>query len=153
MVILPPSLTNKVLELVSKLVVHSSITAVLTTSTAAYSPRHIYHVETIIIMDFIPPLSCPKDAPLQLAHNLDNHLQLSLMDTYQSAEETPRCLQHKSPPPHSGRPLARLCHNASILIRTGQPPVTTPIRKLRLSAFGHICRLPPGTQAIEDATF
>ena len=61
-------------------------------------------------MDFIPPLSCPKDAPLQLAHNLYNHLQLSLMDTYQSAEETPRCLQHKSPPPHSGRPLARLRH-------------------------------------------
>ena len=55
-------------------------------------------------------LSCPKDVPLQLAHNLDNHLQLSLMDTYQSAEETPRCLQHKSPPPHSGRPLARLRH-------------------------------------------
>ena len=49
-------------------------------------------------------------APLQLAHNLDNHLQLSLMDTYQSAEETPRCLQHKSTPPHSGRPLARLRH-------------------------------------------
>ena len=49
-------------------------------------------------------------APLQLAHNLDNHLQLNLMDTYQSAEETPRCLQHKSPPPHSGRPLARLRH-------------------------------------------
>ena len=32
------------------------------------------------------------------------------MSTYQSAEETPRCLQHKSPPPHSGRPLARLRH-------------------------------------------
>ena len=61
-------------------------------------------------MDFIPPLPCPKDAPLQLAHNLDNHLQLSLMDTRQSPEETPRCLQHKSPPPHSGRPLVRLRH-------------------------------------------
>ena len=61
-------------------------------------------------MDFIPPLPCPKDAPLQLAHNLDNHLQLSLMDTHQSPEETPRCLQHKNPPPHSGRPLARLRH-------------------------------------------
>ena len=55
-----------------------------------------------------PP--CPKDAPLQLAHNLDNHLQLSLMDTHQIPEETPRCLQHKSPPPHSGRPLVRLRH-------------------------------------------
>ena len=61
-------------------------------------------------MDFIPPLSFPKDAPLQLAHNLDNHLQLSLMDTYQSAEKTHRCLQRKSPSPHSGRPLARLRH-------------------------------------------
>ena len=28
--------------------------------------------------------------------------------------------------------------NASILIRTGQPLLTTTIRKLRLSAFGHI---------------
>ena len=74
--------------------------------TGVWPPR----VKTIIIMDFIPPLSCPKYAPLQLGHNLDNHLQLSLMDTYQSAEETPRCLQHKSPPPHSGRPLARLRH-------------------------------------------
>ena len=100
-------------------------------------------------MDFIPPISCPKDAPLQLAHHLDNHLQLSLMDTYQSAEETPRCLQHKSPPPHSGRPLTRLRHNASILIRTGQPPLTTTIRKLRICTFGHICRLQPGTQAID----
>ena len=97
-------------------------------------------------MDFIPPLSCPKDAPLQLAHNLDNHLQLSLMDTYQSAEETPRCLQHKIPPPHSSHDYVT---NASILIRTGQPPLTTTIRKLRLGAFGDICRLQPGTQAID----
>ena len=39
--------------------------------------------------------------------------------------------------------------NASILIRTGQPSLTTTIRKLRLTAFGHICRLQPGTQAID----
>ena len=38
--------------------------------------------------------------------------------------------------------------NASIFTRTGQPPLTTSICKLRLSAFGHICRLHPGTQAI-----
>ena len=111
-----------------------------------HSHRHIYHVETIIIMDFIPPLPCPKGAPLQLAHNLDNHLQLSLMDTHQSPEETPRCLQHKIPPPHS--PFNYFT-NASIFIRTGQPPLTTTIRKLRLSAFGHICRLQPGIQAID----
>ena len=44
--------------------------------------------------------------------------------------------------------------NASIIIRTGQPPLTTIIPKLRLGAFGHICRLQPGTQAIHimDAT-
>ena len=39
--------------------------------------------------------------------------------------------------------------NASMLTRTRQPPLTTTIRKLRLSAFGHICRLHPGTQAID----
>ena len=44
------------------------------------------------------------------SHKLDNHLQLSLMDTHQSPEETPRCLQHNSPPPHCGRPLVRLRH-------------------------------------------
>ena len=101
-------------------------------------------------MDFIPPLPCPKDAPLQLAHNLDNHLQLSLMDTHQSPEETPRCLQHKSPPPHSGRPLVRLRHERiNTYPHRTTPPLTTTIRKLRLSAFGHICRLQPGTQAID----
>ena len=31
-----------------------------------------------INMDFISPVPCPKDAPLQLNHNIDNHLQLSL---------------------------------------------------------------------------
>ena len=76
-------------------------------------------------MDFIPPLPCPKDAPLQLAHNLNNHLQLSLMDTHQSPEETPRCLQHKSPPPHSGRPLVRLRHER---INT-YPHRTTPLNE------------------------
>ena len=39
--------------------------------------------------------------------------------------------------------------NASILTRTVQPLLTTTIRKLRLGAFGHICRLQPGTQAID----
>ena len=37
--------------------------------------------------------------------------------------------------------------NASMLSRTGQPPLTTTIRKLRLGAFEHIffiCRLHPG---------
>ena len=39
--------------------------------------------------------------------------------------------------------------NTSILSRTGQPPLTTTICKLCLSAFGHTCRLQPGTQAID----
>ena len=39
--------------------------------------------------------------------------------------------------------------NASILTRTRQQPLTTTIRKLLLSAFGHICRPQPGTQAID----
>ena len=101
-------------------------------------------------MDFIPPVSCPKDAPLQLAHNLDNHLQLSIMDTYQIAEETPRCFQHKNPPPHSGRPLARLRHKRiDAHPHRTTTPITTTIRKLRLSAFGHICRLQPGVTGQE----
>ena len=42
------------------------------------------------------------------------------MDTYQSSDETSRCLQHKSSPPHC------------------EPPLTTIIRKLRVfGAFGH----------------
>ena len=39
--------------------------------------------------------------------------------------------------------------NAGILIRTGQPPPTTTIRKLRLGACGHICLVQPGTQGID----
>ena len=102
------------------------------------------------IWTFISTVPCPKDSPLQLTRNLDNHLQLSLMYTYQSPEETPRCLQHKSPPPN----CVCVCWydyvtNASILTRTRQPPLTTTICKIRLSAFGHICRLQPGTQAID----
>ena len=69
-------------------------------------------------MDFISPVPCPKDAPLQLTHNVNTHLQLSLMDTYQSSEETPRRLQHKSPPPQCGRPL--------VLIRQERPNTLPP---------------------------
>ena len=101
-------------------------------------------------MDFIPPLPCPKHAPLQIAHNLDNQLQLSLMDTHPKA-------QKKGLDAFNTKALRRIVGvrwhdyvtNASIRIRTGQPPLTKTIRKLRLSAFGHICRLQPGTQAID----
>ena len=37
--------------------------------------------------------------------------------------------------------------NNDVYARTGQHPLTTTIRKRRLGAFGHICRLPPGTRA------
>ena len=39
--------------------------------------------------------------------------------------------------------------SASILTSTGQCPLTTIIRKLRLGTFGHICRLQPSTQTID----
>ena len=39
--------------------------------------------------------------------------------------------------------------NTDVYARTGQHPLTTTIRKRRLGAFGHICRLPPGTQGID----
>ena len=95
-------------------------------------------------MAFIPPLPCTKDASLQLAHNLDNHLQLSLMDTHQSPEETPRCLQHKSPPPHSGRPLVRLRHER---INT-YPHRTTPLNDNNLQTMPKCLRthLPSATR-------
>ena len=107
-------------------------------STYWDSHSDIYHVEVIINMDFISPVPCPKDAPLQLIHNIDHHLQLSLMETYQSPE--------KSLDAFSTKALRRIvgvrCYddvtNASILTRTGQPPLTTTIRKLLLSAFGHL---------------
>ena len=95
-------------------------------------------------MNFIPPLPCPKDASLQLAHNLDNHLLLSLMDTHQSPEETSRCLaafNKKSLRRIVGVRWHDYVTNASILIRTGQPPLTTTIRKLRLRTH-----LPPATR-------
>ena len=104
-------------------------------------------------MEFLLPLPCPKDTPLQLAHNLDNHLQLSLIDTHQSPEETPRCLQHKNSPSHSGSPLARLRHERinSYLHWTTTPNNNNP-QTTSVSAFGHICRLQPGTQAIDILT-
>ena len=53
----------------------------------------------------------------------------------------------QSRPPHCGRPLVRYVTNTSIIIRAGQPPLTTTIRKLRLGAFGHICVYNPAPKA------
>ncbi len=72
---------------------------------------------------------------LALKMRLYNSLIISII-TYSSAswtlskaqKETPRCLQHKSPPPHSGCPLVRLCHERinSYPYRTTTPNDNNP---------------------------
>ena len=96
--------------------------------------------------------------PLSLAlkMRLYNSLIISII-TYSSASWTLTKAQKKRLDAFNTKALRRIVGvrwhdfvtNASIHIRTGQPPLTTTIRKLRLSAFGHICRLQPGTQAID----
>ena len=39
--------------------------------------------------------------------------------------------------------------NTEVYALTGQHPLTSTIHKRRLGAFGHICRLPPGTQGTD----
>ena len=93
---------------------------------------------------------------LVLKMRLYNSLIISII-TYSSASWTLTKAQKKRLDAFNTKALRRIVGvrwhdfvtNASILIRTGQPPLTTTIRKLRLSAFGHICRLQPGTQAID----
>ena len=93
---------------------------------------------------------------LALKMRLYNSLIISII-TYSSASWTLTKAQKKRLDAFNTKALHRIvgvrCDdyvtNASIFIRTGQPPLTTTIRKLRLSAFGHICRLQPGTQAID----
>ena len=90
---------------------------------------------------------------------LYNSLVISII-TYSSASWTLTKAQKKLLDAFNAKTIRRIVGvrwhdyvtNASILIRTGQPPLTTTIRKLRLSAFGHICRLQPGTQAIDILT-
>ena len=87
---------------------------------------------------------------------LYNSLIISII-TYSSASWTLTKAQKKRPDAFNTKAVPRIVGirwhdyvtNESILIRTGQPPLTITIRKLRLSAFGHICRLQPGTQAID----
>ena len=88
--------------------------------------------------------------------HLYNSLIISII-TYSSASWTLTKAQKKCLDAFNTKALRRIVGvrwhdyvtNASILIRTGQPPLTTTIRKLRLSGFGHICHLHPGTQAID----
>ena len=93
---------------------------------------------------------------LALKMRLYNSLIISII-TYSSASWTLTKAQKKRLDAFNTKALRRIVGvrwhdfvtNASILIRTGQPSLMTTIRKLRLSAFGHICRLQPGTQAID----
>ena len=93
---------------------------------------------------------------LALKMRLYNSLIISII-TYSSALWTLTKAQKKRLDAFNTKALRRILGvrwydyvtNASILIRTGQPPLTTTIRKLRLSAFGHICRLQPGVTGQE----
>ena len=93
---------------------------------------------------------------LALKMRLYNSL-IILIITYSSASWTLTKAQKKRLDAFNTKALRRIvgvpgydyAKNASILTRTRQPPLTTTIRRLRLSAFGHICRLQPGTQAID----
>ena len=120
------------------------ITAVWTTSTATST------------MSNLSSLWTSSRLSLALKMHLYNSLIISII-TYSSASWTLTKAQKKRLDAFNTKALHRILGvrwydyvtNASILIRTGQPPLTTTIRKLRLSAFGHICRLQPGTQAID----
>ena len=93
---------------------------------------------------------------LALKMRLYNSLIISII-TYSSASWTLTKAQKKRLDAFNTKALRRIVGvrwhdyitNASILIRTGQPSLMTTICKLRLSAFGHICCLQPGTQAID----
>ena len=108
------------------------ITAVLTTSTAAspHLPCRSYHQYGL-------HLACPL--------RLYNSLIISIIN-YSSAPWTLTKAQKKGLDAFNTKALRRIVGvrwyayitNNSILTRTGQPPLTTTICKLRLSAFGHM---------------
>ena len=87
---------------------------------------------------------------------LYNLLIMSIV-TYSSASWTLTKVQKKRLDAFNTKALRRVVgvhwydyvKNASILSHPGQPPLTTTIRILRLGAFGQICRMQPGTQAID----
>ena len=93
---------------------------------------------------------------IALKMRLYNSLIISII-TYSSASWTLTKAQKKRLDAFNTKALRRIVGvrwyyyvtNASIQTRTGQPPLTTTIPTLRLGAFGHICRLQPGTQAID----
>ena len=96
---------------------------------------------------------------LALKMRLYNSLIISII-TYSSASRTLTKAQKKRLDAFNSKALRRIVgvrwHRPHIKVgkdeekkKTGQPPLTTTIRKLRLGAFGHICRLQTGTQAID----
>ena len=126
------------------------ITAVSTTSTAeSPSPRRS-------TMSKLSSIWTSSRLSLALKMRLYNSLIISII-TYSSASWTLTKAQKKRLDAFNTKALRRIVGvrwydyvtNASILSRTRQPPLTTTIRKLRLSAFGHICRLQSCTQAID----
>ena len=126
------------------------ITAVLTTSTAG---------DIAIATSTMSKLSSTWASSrlfLALKMRLYNSLIISII-TYRSPYWTLTKARKKRLEAFNTKALRRIVGvrwydyvtNASIPSRSGQPPLTTTICKLRLSAFGHICRLQPGTQAID----
>ena len=97
------------------------------------------------IWTFISTVPCPKDAPLQLTHIIS-------IITYSSASWTLTEAQKKRLDAFNTKALRRIVGvrwydyvtNASILTRTGQPPLTTTICVCNLRT--HL-RLQPGIQA------
>ena len=93
---------------------------------------------------------------LALKTRLYNSLIMSIL-TYSSASWTLTKAQKKRLDAFNTKALRRsvggrwyeYVKNAPILSRTGQSPLTTTIRTLRLGAFGQICRLRTGTLAID----
>ena len=93
---------------------------------------------------------------LALKMRLCNSLIISII-TYSSASWTLTKAKKKRLDAFNTKALRRIVGvrwhdyvtNASIVICTGQSPLTTKICKLSISAFGHICCLQPGTQAID----
>ena len=110
---------------------------------------YIYHVELSSIWTSFR-------MSLSIKMRLYNSLIIPII-TYSSASWTLTKAQKKRIDAFTSKALRRIVGvrwydyvtNASLLIRTGHPHQTT-IRKLRQGVFGHnICRLQPGTHAIE----
>ena len=112
-----------------------------------HSHRHIYLVQFIIKMDFVSPVPCHTNAPLQLP--------IISISTYSSASSTlanAKQLRHDAFNTNAFRCLFGgrwydHVTNAPILTSTGQTSLTIIIRKLG------VCCLPPGTKSISPSSW